>query len=204
MATFGVFAGYSATKLDGTGSIYKSDGASGGAYVRVAFSPQFRVTGTVGVSGQDVTFDRTVLTLRSVGKTDRSQTFGSLAVDGQFALGTDVVAVPTASVLFSNSKTDAYVDNAGRRFAETDADFSLGQVGSTFFYTGGSVLPYAGVALNHQFNKGRGSDRTYGVLSAGVAAPIGPRLNLVVGAQTLVAKRGERETSVGATLRQGF
>lgn len=202
--TFGAFGGYGDTKLDGTNSAYRSDGWTLGGYARVAVTPLLRFTGTVGFSDQDVRFDRTIGALRSVGSTDRNQTFGSIAVDSQVALGPQVVAVPQASVLFSDSDTDAYRDSAGRLIPGSNSNFSIGQVGSTFYLTGGSVLPYFGASLNHQFNREGGADRTYGVLSAGVAAPVAPTLSVLAGVQTLVAKRGERETSFGLTFRKGF
>jgi hypothetical protein len=202
--TLGGYLSYSDLGMDGSNAAFDSQGWGGGLYARWAPAPQFRLTASVGKGKQDVKFDRTSAGLRSFGKADRDQLFGSVAVDSQLALGGGLVAVPAASLLFSNSETESYVDTSGRFFEGFDTDLMLGSAGGAIYYTGGPVMPFLQLAVNHQFNRQAGVDRTYGQVGGGVVAPIRRGTSLLVGAQTLVWKRGERETRVALTLRQSF
>jgi hypothetical protein len=49
-----------------------------------------------------------------------------------------------------------------------------------------------------------GIDESFARVGLGVAVPINDGVNLAIGGQTIAFKKGERETSVGATLRRRF
>ena len=162
------------------------------------------VTAAAGGGHSDVLFDRTSGALRSRGKTRRDHRFGSIGVDSQLAVSTNLIAVPSAALEFSSTNTDAYVDQAGRRIAKSDSDLSLGSLGGTFYYVAPGVLPFVQASLDHQFNGKAGVDPTSFTLGAGVVIPFGPAASLVAGVQTLLWKNHEQETRVNVAIRRNF
>jgi len=202
--TIGAFISYGDTDISGGGSSFGSDGWSGGIYGNILLGSTVRLTGTLGTAKHDVAYTRTQGALISIGETERSQTFGAVSLESQHMLSRNLVAVPSVGVFLSSSTTDAYTDRAGRAIAGQDTDFSVATVGSAFYLTGGKVLPYATVAWNQELKSATGSDEAYARFGLGVAIPFGGGADFTVGGQVLAFKRGERETSVGLTLRKRF
>jgi len=203
-AIVGAYAGYGSTELDGALVDYKARGWSGGAYASWSASPLFRVTGTIGAGSHDVEYGRQAGALRSHGKTDRNQVFGSISFESQLELGQGWVAVPSLGVIASSSDTDGYVDSGGLPIGAVKSDLTTLQAGGAVFYTASAWLPYVSASFNSQTDDVPGVDGDYALLGAGFAAPLSDDLSLGVSVQTMVGKKNERETSFGATLRKAF
>lgn len=112
--------------------------------------------------------------------------------------------MPAASVFLSDSKTDAYRDNAGRLIPGFDNKLSILRVGSTLFYQAGLISPYVSAAWDHYLNDEVGADGDYARLGAGVSITLSPASYLSIGGSTTVGKKNERETLIGATLGGRF
>jgi outer membrane autotransporter protein len=159
------------------------------------------LSATIGQGKADVSFKRSASGFTSDGKTNRDQSFGSLALDGLYKINPNLVIAPTAGVVFSRSETKAYFDKAGRPVAAANSNSTLGQVGATLYFPTDKFTPFVGGSLNHQLNRTKG-DRSYEVVGAGVIVPFGP-VNVAFGATALVGKSGEKETgfNIGFTRR---
>ncbi|WP_333586026.1 autotransporter outer membrane beta-barrel domain-containing protein, partial [Phenylobacterium sp.] len=200
----GAYVGHSRTELDGAGVAYESEGWNGGLYASLSPAPALRVTAAAGYGDYDVSHDRALGGVRSIGKTGRTQTHGSISVESPQALGDSWVVIPSVALAVSSSETDAYQDQANRPVAGNATDMTLISGGASLFYTGGAWLPFVSASFNHQTNAPAGTDPDYGLLGAGLAIPVGERLSLAITGQALVGKSREGQTTFGLTLRRAF
>jgi hypothetical protein len=203
-AALGLFAAYNDLDIDGPFAAHESDGWTGGVYGSFRLADNWAVTGVVGYTGQDVENDRSFGVLRSRGTTERKQIFGTISLDGQYELAENWVLAPTASLFLSDSKTDAYVDNAGRTIGRIDNKLSILRAGSALFYRTDFISPYVSAAWDHYLDNEVGTDNDYGRVGAGLSISVTPGSYLAVGVSTTVLRKDERETTIGATLGGRF
>lgn len=203
-AAVGVFVAYNDLDIDGPLAAHESDGWTGGVYGSFRLADNWALTGVVGYTGQDVENDRTFGILSSRGKTDREQIFATLSIDGQVELAESWVLAPTASLFLSDSKTDAYVDSAGRAINRVDNKLSILRTGAALFYRTDFISPYVSAAWDHYLDNEAGTDNDYGRIGAGLSIAVNPTSYLAVGVSTTVARKDERETTFGVMLGGRF
>ncbi|HEX2562072.1 autotransporter outer membrane beta-barrel domain-containing protein [Phenylobacterium sp.] len=200
----GGFLGYAATDLEGPGVHYEANGWSGGAYLSWSPAATVQLTGLVGYGQHDIEHDRAFAGLRSVGETERDQLYGAFTLQTQWALGERWVLVPSLGISASASDTDGYRDGAGRLIPGVETDLTTASVGAAAYWRGERVLPFVAVTLNEELDGPASQDSSYALVGAGFEAAVADRLSVALSVQTLIGKSGERETSVGLTLRRGF
>ena len=203
-AILGGYVAHSRTDLEGPAATYETDGWNGGLYASWSQDPILRLTASVGYGAFDVEYGRNAGALRSFGTTERTQVFGSVAVESQQALGDSWVVIPSLGLASSSSETDAYQDNANRPIAGNKVDMTVVSGGASLFYTGAAWLPYVSASFNHQTDDAPGVDRDYGLIGAGVAIPVADRFSIAFTAQALVGKSNETQSTFGVTLRRAF
>lgn len=201
--TVGAFMSYGDQELSGPDASVETDGFTGGAYLRWALTPGVRLTGVFGAGGHDVSFSRTLGGLSSFGETERDSVFAVLGVEAQANLTNALVLVPSASVAWSKTETDAYTDSNGFPIGGVESDSTIGSVGGTAFFTGGSVTPFLNLSFNQHLEDQIGIDESWGTVGAGFVARLG-RAAIVASVDTTVSKSDGEETSFHLTLRGGF
>lgn len=202
--TIGAFASYGDTDLDGVDAISEEDGFTAGAYVRWSFTPGWVLTGAVGGSDMSVYYSRTVGGLTSTGNTDRSSTFALLGVETRTNLSPSVVAVPSLTIVHSESDSDAYTDSNGFVVGGVSTETTIGSLGGAFYFTGGNVTPFVALNYNHDLDAAPGQDDGYGTVGLGAIARVGANAALIGSLNAMVGKSGETDTGVSLTLRSGF